>query len=57
MADKIKIGIIGCRVGRAWVAGAKAGEDTTAWAVADLNQELAQPVSYTHLTLPTKRIV
>ncbi|CAI8025963.1 Trans-1,2-dihydrobenzene-1,2-diol dehydrogenase [Geodia barretti] len=45
MADKIKIGVIGCRVGRTWVAGAKAGEDTTAWAVADLNQELAQQVA------------
>ena len=45
MADKIRIGVIGCRVGRAWVAGAKAGEDTIAWAVADLNQELAQQVA------------
>ena len=45
MGDKIRIGVIGCRVGRTWVAGAKAGEDTTAWAVADLNQELAQQVA------------
>ena len=45
MAEKLKIGVIGCRVGRAWVAGAKAGEDTIAWAVADLDQELAQQVA------------
>ena len=45
MAEKIKMGIVGCRVGRTWVAGAKAGEDTIAWAVADLNQELARQVA------------
>jgi predicted dehydrogenase len=45
MTDKLKIGVIGCRVGRNWVAGAKAGEDTTAWAVADLNQEIARQVA------------
>ena len=44
MPDKIKIGVVGCKVGRTWVAGAKAGEDTIAWAVADLNQELARQV-------------
>ena len=37
--------MVGCRVGRAWVAGARAGEDTVAWAVADLNQELARQVA------------
>lgn len=45
MPDPIRIGIIGCRVGRAWVAGARAGDDTDAWAVADLNRELAQEVA------------
>ena len=37
--------MVGCRVGRAWVAGARAGDDTVAWAVADLNQELARRVA------------
>ena len=45
MPDKIKMGVVGCRVGRTWVAGAKAGKDTIAWAVADLNQELAGRVA------------
>ena len=45
MEEKIKIGVIGCNVGRYWVAGAKAAEQTTAWAVADLNQELARQVA------------
>ncbi len=45
MAEKIKIGVVGCRVGRTWVAGSKNGEDTIAWAVADLNQELARQVA------------
>jgi len=45
MADKIRIGVVGCRVGGAWVAGAHAGEDTVAWAVADLNQDLARKVA------------
>ena len=45
MTDKIKMGVIGCRVGRTWVAGARAGEDTIAWAVADLNRELARQVA------------
>ena len=43
--DPIRIGVIGCRVGRAWVAGAKACDDTVPWAVADLNEELAQSVA------------
>ncbi len=45
MSDRIRIGVVGCRVGRAWVEGAHAGEDTVAWAVADLNQELAHQVA------------
>ena len=45
MSDKIRMGVVGCRVGRNWVAGAKAGEDTIAWAVADLNRELARQVA------------
>ncbi|MDE0311028.1 MAG: Gfo/Idh/MocA family oxidoreductase, partial [Caldilineaceae bacterium] len=45
MADKIRIGVVGCRVGGAWVTGAHAGEDTVAWAVADLNQDLARKVA------------
>ena len=45
MAEQIRIGVIGCRVGRQWVAGAKAGEDTLAWAVADLDGELARQVA------------
>jgi predicted dehydrogenase len=45
MPDTIRIGVVGCRVGRTWVAGAQAGEDTVAWAVADLNQELARQVA------------
>ena len=45
MADKIKMGVVGCRVGKAWVAGAKAGADTLAWAVADLDGELARQVA------------
>ena len=48
MEDKIKIGVIGCNVGRYWVAGAKAGEQTTAWAVADLNRELVRQVAEAH---------
>ena len=39
------MGVIGCRVGRTWVAGARAGEDTIAWAVADLNRDLARQVA------------
>ena len=46
MPDRIKVGVVGCRVGRSWVAGARAGEDTIAWAVADLNQELARRVAH-----------
>ena len=45
MADKIRVGVVGCRVGRAWVEGAHAGEDTVAWAVADLDRELARKVA------------
>ncbi len=45
MADRIRIGVVGCRVGGAWVAGAQAGEDTVAWAVADLQQDLARQVA------------
>ena len=45
MSDKLKIGVVGCRVGRLWVEGARAGDDTVAWAVADLNQELARQVA------------
>ncbi len=45
MADPIRMGVIGCRVGRTWVAGARACEDTVAWAVADLNKELAREVA------------
>ena len=45
MGEKIKMGVIGCRVGRVWVAGARAGKDTVAWAVADLNQDLARQVA------------
>ena len=45
MSDRIRIGVVGCRVGRAWVAGAHAGDDTVAWAVADLNQDLARRVA------------
>ena len=48
MIDKIKMGVIGCRVGRAWVAGARAGEDTIAWAVADLDRDLARQVAEEH---------
>ncbi|MXW77601.1 MAG: hypothetical protein F4Z57_01120 [Gemmatimonadetes bacterium] len=43
--DKIKMGVIGCRVGRTWVAGAHVGEDTIAWAVADLDRDLARQVA------------
>ena len=45
MQEKIKIGVIGCGVGRTWVAGAKAGEGTVAWAVADLNPDRAHQVA------------
>ena len=45
MTDKIKMGVIGCRVGRTWVAGAHVGEDTIAWAVADLDRDLARQVA------------
>jgi len=48
MAEKIKIGVIGCNVGRYWVAGAKASEQTTAWAVADLNLDRARQVAEEH---------
>lgn len=48
MAEKIRIGVIGCRVGQQWVAGAEAGEDTIAWAVADLDDELARQVAQAH---------
>ena len=48
MIDKIKMGVIGCRVGRAWVAGARAGADTIAWAVADLDRDLARRVAEEH---------
>ena len=43
--DRIRIGVVGCQVGRAWVEGAQAGEDTVAWAVADLRQDLARRVA------------
>ena len=43
--QRLRIGVIGCRVGRKWVEGARAGEDTVAWAVADLNQALARQVA------------
>ncbi|MCY4089191.1 MAG: Gfo/Idh/MocA family oxidoreductase [Caldilineaceae bacterium] len=46
MPDRIKVGVVGCRVGRSWVEGARAGDDTVAWAVADLNQELARRVAH-----------
>lgn len=45
MANKIRIGVVGCRVGGAWVEGAHAGSSTVAWAVADLNQDLARKVA------------
>lgn len=45
MADMIRIGVIGCRVGRLWVEGARAGNDTLAWAVADLDRDLARRVA------------
>ncbi len=45
MQERIKVGVVGCRVGRSWVAGARAGDNTVAWAVADLNQELARRVA------------
>ncbi len=48
MSERIKVGVIGCRVGRTWVAGAQAGEATSAWAVADLNQDLARQVAEEH---------
>ena len=48
MIDKIKMGVIGCRVGRAWVAGARAGADTIAWALADLDRDLARRVAEEH---------
>lgn len=41
----LHIGVVGCRIGRAWVEGARAGSDTAAWAVADLNQDLARQVA------------
>ena len=44
MTEKIKIGVIGCGVGRNWVVGAAQCEDTTAWAVADLDRQLAQQI-------------
>lgn len=43
--EPIKVGVIGCRVGRAWVAGAKVCDDTVPWAIADLNSELAETVA------------
>ena len=46
MTARIRVGVVGCRVGRTWVAGARAGDDTVAWAVADLNQELAHQVAH-----------
>ncbi len=45
MTNKIRIGVVGCRVGGAWVEGAHAGSSTVAWAVADLNQDLARKVA------------
>ena len=45
MPEKIKIGIVGCGVGRSWVSGAALCEDTIAWAVADLDQKLARQVA------------
>jgi len=48
MGEKIKIGVIGCNVGRYWVAGAKECEQTTAWAVADLNLDKARQVAEEH---------
>ena len=48
MTERIKVGVIGCRVGRTWVAGAQAGAATTAWAVADLNQDLARKTAAEH---------
>ncbi|MDE0141996.1 MAG: Gfo/Idh/MocA family oxidoreductase [Caldilineaceae bacterium] len=45
MANKIRIGVVGCRVGGAWVEGAHADSSTVAWAVADLNQDLARKVA------------
>ena len=45
MPEKIKIGVIGCGVGRNWVAGATLCEDTIAWAVADLDRQLAHQVA------------
>ena len=45
MTEKIKIGVIGCGVGRNWVVGAAQCEDTTAWAVADLDRQLAQQIA------------
>lgn len=48
MSDPIRIGVIGCRVGERWVAGAKSGEDTIALAVADLNQDLARQAAELH---------
>ena len=45
MPEKIKIGVVGCGVGRSWVSGAALCEDTIAWAVADLDQKLARQVA------------
>ena len=45
MSKKIKIGVVGCGVGRNWVTGAALCEDTIAWAVADLDQQLAHQVA------------
>ena len=45
MAAPIKIGVVGCGEGRAWVVGVRAGADTQAFALADLNQELARAVA------------
>ena len=45
MSEEIRIGVIGCGVGRNWVVGAALCEETIAWAVADLDQQLAHQVA------------
>ena len=43
--SKIRMGVIGCRVGSRWVDAAKVCDETEAFAVADLDRELAQKIA------------
>lgn len=46
--SKIRMGVIGCRVGSRWVDAAKVCDETEAFAVADLDRELAQEMVDKH---------